>query len=89
MSAIAAPSLNRLPDDLAALIPDDAPELVGVGWIADLLGITPQTVTHAIRAGKLPALSIPGAATTIAYAVRPEDAVRIWGRRVLRRRAAA
>lgn len=79
-------SLNTLPPALAALIPDDAPELAGPGWIAELFGVTPQTVAHAIKSGKLPALAIPGAKGTVSsWAIRPEDAVRLWGGRVLKR----
>ena len=77
-----------LPDDLAALIPDDAPELVGVGWVSEWLGLAPPTIVGAIKTGRLPFISIPGGKDKVAaYAVRPRDAARLWGRKVLTRRA--
>lgn len=77
-----------LPADLAALIPEDAPELVGVGWVSEWLGLTPPTIVGAIKAGRLPYLSIPGGKDKVAaYAVRPVDAARLWGRKILNRRA--
>lgn len=77
-----------LPSDLAALIPDDAPELVGVGWVSEWLGITPPSIVAAIKDGRLPHLSIPGGKDRVAaYAVRPSDCVRVWGRRVIARRS--
>lgn len=80
--------LDTLPADIAALIPGDAPELVGVSWVCEQFGIAPGTVMHAIRVGKMPALAIPGArGTTTAHAVRPRNAARLWGRLVLNRRA--
>lgn len=79
-------SLDELPADLAALIPDGAPELVGVSWISELLSITTQTVIAAIKSDKLPALPIPGNKGVASYAIRPRDAVRLWGRKTLRRR---
>lgn len=79
-----------LPAELAELIPADAPEWVGVGWGAEWLEITPPTILAAIRNGRIPALEIPGAKGVVAaYAIRPSDAVRLWGPTVLRRRAAA
>lgn len=80
--------MDDLPADLAALIPDDAPDFAGPGWVGEWLGISPQTVAYAIRVGKLPALAIPGARGTVSsWAVRPADAARLWGHRALNRRA--
>ncbi|WP_134796650.1 hypothetical protein [Mycobacterium avium] len=82
--------LDALPPEIAALLPEDAPELVGVSWVAELLELEHGTILYAIRKGKIPALAIPGARGTIsAHVVRPRDAVRLWGPMVLRRRARA
>lgn len=80
-------SAEALPDDLAALLPAEVPALVAVGWITEHLGITPQSVNAAIRAGRIPSLDIPSVGGTVAVrAVSPIDAVRLWGSRVIRRR---
>lgn len=90
IAASSVDALDALPADIAALIPEDAPELVGVSWVAEVLDLDPGTIMYAIRRGRLPALAIPGArGTTTAHAVRPRDAARLWGRRVLNRRAKA
>lgn len=79
---------DALPADLAALIPEDAPELVGVGWVSEWLGLSSPTIVGAIKAGRLPYISIPGGKDKVAaYAVRPRDAARLWGRKVINRRA--
>ena len=81
--------VDPLPAELAELIPDDAPELVAVSWVADHLGITQQAVNAAIKAGRIPSLTIHGSGGIVsARAVRPVDAARLWGNRVLKRRAA-
>lgn len=76
-----------LPAKLAALVPPDAPPLASVGWIAEMVGITPQAVLYSVRAGRLAALPIPGTKGSVSYAVRPVDAIRLWGSRMLRERA--
>lgn len=93
---MAAPALtNRapaadLPADLAALIPHDAPELVAAGWVSEHLGISNQAVNAAIRAGRIPSTAVHGVnGTVIAHAIRPHDAVVLWGRRALTVRAKA
>lgn len=80
--------MDDLPAELAALIPLNAPDFAGPGWIGEWLRISPQTVAYAIKNGKLPALAIPGARGTVSsWAVRPADAARLWGRRTINRRA--
>lgn len=80
--------IDELPADIASLLPDDVPELVGVSWVCEVFDLVPGTVMHSIRAGKLPALVIPGRGGTVtAHAVRPIDAARLWGRLTLNRRA--
>lgn len=77
--------LDVLPADLAALLPDPVPSLVTPGWVADHFDVTTRTVINAIVNGTLPALPIPGGGgKTAVYAVRPRDAVRLWGRKRLR-----
>lgn len=78
--------LVGLPPAIVAAMPEDAPELVGVGWVADVFGIRTGTVIHAIKVGKLPYVAIPGSNGSIAaYAVRPKDAARLWGSRLLKK----
>lgn len=77
-----------LPAEIAALIPDDAPDLVGVGWVVEWLGLTSPTIVAAIKDGRLPHLTIPGGKDRVAaYAVRPADCARVWGRKIIARRA--
>lgn len=73
----------------AAVLPSDAPEEVGVGWIVEHFGVSPATVTHRIRTGALPARAIPGRGSSVFYAIRPEHAAAIWGHRLIRKTAAA
>lgn len=87
MSAVI--DLDVLSPALAALIPDDAPELVTPGWVYENLGVLPSTVIHAIKTDRLPALTVAGGKGKPAYGVRPQDAVRLWGQRILSRRARA
>lgn len=82
-------SLDTLPDELAALLPDDVPALVGAGWIAEHFGITPQAVSAAIKAGRIESIAIPGGGGVAVHALRPYDAVRLWGERVIKRRERA
>lgn len=90
IAASSVDALDALPPEIAALLPEGAPELVGVSWVAELLDLDPGTIMYAIRRGKIPALAIPGAGGSVsAHVVRPRDAVRLWGRRVLNRRAKA
>lgn len=82
--------VETLAPELAALLPDDAPEFAAPGYIAEFLGLTTPTVLYAIRVGRIRALAVPGArGTTATWAVRPTDAVRLWGHKILRRRAQA
>lgn len=70
----------------AMLGEDDVPEFVSAQWVADRFDLHATTVLHAARVGKLPsvqALDSHGAA--VSYAIRPGDALLIWGHRLLRR----
>lgn len=78
--------LVGLPPAIAAAMPADAPELVGVGWVVDVFGVSNATVIYSIKSGRLPSVAIPGGGGAIAaYAVRPVDAARLWGRRLLKK----
>lgn len=70
------------------LLPADAPDEVGVGYIADLFRVSRAAVVARIKNGDLPAKAIPGSGRSFTYSVRPSDAALIWGHK-LRKRAAA
>lgn len=82
MSAVDTP----LTDVVSGLLPDDLPELVSPEWVAQTFGLHKTAVFYAIRNGKLPVLTVTGGGNskrTATYAIKPADALRIWGYRLV------
>ncbi|WP_100481093.1 hypothetical protein [Mycobacteroides abscessus] len=59
--------------------PSGVPELALPSAIAQSKGITATAVRMAIATGRLPAIVLRGAHGKVIYAIRPEDADRLWG----------
>lgn len=65
----------------------DIPPLVGLSWIVDHFGVTGTSVQHAVKQGKLPAISVPNShGKVLAWKVRPADALLIWGHKLRKER---
>lgn len=64
----------------------EVPAQVTVSWVSENFHISQTSVQHAIRSGKLVPVSVgTGRGRTPAYLVRPEDALLIWGHRIVSR----
>lgn len=87
MSAVDT-SLSAAIDEL---LPDELPELVSPEWVANVFLLRDKgSVLHAIRTGKLPAVTVVGGGKRAAtYAIRPRDAACIWGHRLVTASTAA
>ncbi|MCP2628106.1 hypothetical protein NLB33_35235 [Mycolicibacterium smegmatis] len=70
------------------LLPADAPEEVGVGYISGLFDVSRAAVVARIKNGDLPARVIPGSGRSFTYAIRPSDAALIWGHKLRKQRKA-
>ncbi|KAA1430077.1 hypothetical protein [Mycolicibacter arupensis] len=69
---------------LATLLGIDIPEQVAVSWVCKNFRISQRSVFHAIKSGKLPAETVKAAnGYILAYIVRPEDALLLWGHRIV------
>lgn len=69
--------------DVDALLPG-APEWVSPQWVTDAFGLADKnSVMHAIRTGKLPA-ERQRHGRRLLWAIRPADALLIWGHRLRR-----
>lgn len=68
-------------DTLTITVPigRDIPDHVGVGWCAEVFGLSPTAVQHAINSARLPAEKISGV-----WLIKPEHAARLWGHRLFR-----
>lgn len=70
----------------AMLAGEDIPEFVSAQWIAEKFGLHVATVLHAAKVGKLPSVRAMDSKGAIAsYAIRPGDALLVWGYRLLKR----
>ncbi|RIR12448.1 hypothetical protein D2E27_13935 [Mycobacteroides abscessus] len=58
--------------------PEGIPELALPSAIAQTKGISSTAVRMAIATGRLPAIALKGAGGRVIYAIRPEDADRLW-----------
>jgi len=61
-------------------IDGDLPDMVGSRWCAETFGISVAAVDLAIREGRLPATRIGRT-----FVIDPNDAVRVWGHKLLRK----
>lgn len=66
---------------LDALLDPDQPR-VTAPRIAEIFGLHPTTVIHAIRVGKLAADVVEARGGRATYGIRPRDAALIWGYRL-------
>lgn len=64
-------------------VPGEVPELVDSAWVARTFGLTPTAVQTAVRKGYLPAMRVGKT-----FVIRPEDAVLLWGWRLVSGKAA-
>lgn len=88
-----ATTLDRrtgLDSALKALLGDeDVPEFVSAQWVSDKFGLHVATVLHAAKVGKLPSVqALDSRGATASYAIRPGDALLVWGYRLLKRGSA-
>ena len=60
----------------------DVPEYVSARWVAETFGLDPTTVLHAIQTGKLPTRRTRVEGRVMKNAVRPGDALLVWGHRL-------
>ncbi|SHT47446.1 Uncharacterised protein [Mycobacteroides abscessus subsp. abscessus] len=61
------------------ITPEGVPELALPSAIASSKGISSTAVRMAIATGRLPALALKGAHGKVVYAIRPQDADKLWG----------
>lgn len=60
------------------ITPEGVPDLALPSAIAQSKGISSTAVRLAIATGRLPALVLRGAGGKVIYAIRPEDADKLW-----------
>lgn len=70
-------ALQRVMHDVLGGV--DVPEYVNAVWIARVFGLDQTTVRNAIAVGKLPAFRARVNGRMSRYAIRPGDALLIWG----------
>lgn len=66
---------------IEANVPENIPELVDAPWCARVFGISTTAVNTAVRDGAVPATKIGHS-----WAIRAEDAMNMWMRRLPSRR---
>lgn len=54
-------------------------DVMTVGAVAEMFGLTRATVTHAVRRGRVRAIGVRTARGGTQYLIRPSDAASVWG----------
>lgn len=86
MPAIVEPPRAELRATLEGFLGDGIPQDVTVPWICAAFGVTAKSVRYAIKTGKLPHRRVESmSGGTSLYLIRPEDAMLLWGYRLMPR----
>jgi hypothetical protein len=76
-------NLTQALAELLDMPAEEIPPLVGLSWVVEHFGVTGTSVQHAVKQGKLPAISVPDShGRVLAWKVRPADALLIWGHKL-------